>query len=98
LLWKHVRGPDLVREYRFHHEQRCRADFAHLQARVLIEILGGIWVNDRHNRAAGFNADLEKYMEAGLASWCVFRFGPDQITRENVERLASLMTATPAAG
>lgn len=86
------------------------------EARVLIEIEGGIWVNGRHNRAAGFNADLEpsrlaggemdsaqrnpqglqsvrrnagqKYLAAGLSGWRVFRFGPDQITLENVERLA----------
>lgn len=74
--------------YRFHHERRWRADFAHVGARVLIEIEGGIWVNGRHNRAAGFNADLEKYLAAGLAGWRVFRFGPDQITLENVERMA----------
>ena len=48
-------------------------------------------MNGRHNRAAGFNADLEKYMEAGLAGWRVFRFGPDQITMEKVERLAVLV-------
>lgn len=88
MLWKHVKGPDLEREYRFHHERRWRADFAHVGARVLIEIEGGIWVNGRHNRAAGFNADLEKYLAAGLAGWRVYRFGPDQITLENVERMA----------
>jgi very-short-patch-repair endonuclease len=91
MLWNHVKGPDLEREYRFHHERRWRADFAHVGARVLIEIEGGIWVNGRHNRAAGFNADLEKYLAAGLAGWRVFRFGPDQITLENVERMAELV-------
>ena len=90
MLWNHVKGPDLEREYRFHHERRWRSDFAHVGARVLIEIEGGIWVNGRHNRAAGFNADLEKYLAAGLAGWRVFRFGPDQITVENVRRLISL--------
>lgn len=93
MLWKHVKGPDLEREYRFHHERRWRADFAQMEARVLIEIEGGIWVNGRHNRAAGFNADLEKYLEASLAGWRVFRFGPDQITLGNVERLAALVAA-----
>ena len=93
MLWKHVKGPDLEREYRFHDKRRWRADFAQMEARVLIEIEGGIWVNGRHNRAAGFNADLEKYMEASLAGWRVFRFGPDQITLENVERLAALVVA-----
>jgi len=92
MLWNHVKGPDLEREYRFHQERRWRADFAHVGARVLIEIEGGIWVNGRHNRAAGFNADLEKYLAAGLAGWRVFRFGPDQITLENVERMAELVS------
>lgn len=98
MLWKHVKGPDLESEYRFHHERRWRADFAQMETRVLIEIEGGIWVNGRHNRAAGFNADLEKYLEAGLLGWRVFRFGPDQITLENVERLAALVAAAIRPG
>jgi len=91
MLWKASGGPQLEREYRFHTERRWRADFAQMEARVLIEVEGGIWVNGRHNRAAGFNADLEKYLEAGLAGWRVFRFGPDQITLENVQRLVALL-------
>jgi hypothetical protein len=93
MLWKNFKGPDLEREYSFHHERPWRADFAQMEARVLTEIEGGIGVNGRHNRAAGFNADLKKCMEAGLADWRVFRFGPDQITLENVERLAALVAA-----
>jgi very-short-patch-repair endonuclease len=95
MLWKASGGPPLEREYRFHAERRWRADFAQMEARVLIEIEGGIWVNGRHNRAAGFNADLEKYLEAGLLGWRVFRLGPDQITCENVERLAALVCSLP---
>jgi hypothetical protein len=64
-----------------------------MEARCLIEFEGGIWVNGRHNRAAGFNADLEKYLEASLAGWRVFRLGPDQITMENVERLVRVIHA-----
>ena len=91
MLWKLAKGPDLEREYRFDAKRRWRADFAHLEARCLIEVEGGIWVNGRHNRAAGFNADLEKYLGAGLAGWRVFRLGPDQITVENVERLVGMV-------
>ena len=81
----------MEREYRFHDKRRWRADFAQLEARVLIEVEGCIWVNGRHNRAAGFNADLEKYLEAGLAGWRVFRLGPDQITMDKIQRLDALL-------
>ena len=96
MLWKLAKGPNLEREYRFDSKRRWRADFAHLEARCLIEVEGGIWVNGRHNRAAGFNADLEKYLEAALAGWRVFRLGPDQITLENVTRLVGMVKLIPA--
>ena len=91
-LWRLAKGPALEREYRFDARRRWRADFAQLEARVLIEVEGGIWVNGRHNRAAGFNADLAKYLEAGLLGWQVFRLGPDQITLENVKRLLTVLS------
>ena len=58
-LWDKVGGPPLEAEFRFHPQRRWRADFAHLPSRTLIEIEGGIYVQGRHNRAAGFAADLE---------------------------------------
>ncbi len=58
-LWHKAGGPPLEAEFRFHPKRRWRADFAHLPSRTLIEIEGGIYVNGRHNRAAGFAADLE---------------------------------------
>jgi very-short-patch-repair endonuclease len=91
-LWQIAKGPPLEREFRFHAERRWRADFAYLPGRVLIEIEGGIYINGRHNRAAGFNADLEKYLEAGLLGWRVFRLGPVQITLENVQRMVQVLT------
>ncbi len=63
-----AKGTPLEREHRFDAQRRWRADFAHLESRTLIEIEGGVWVNGRHNPAAGFNADLEKEGYAGMAS------------------------------
>ena len=72
-LWRLAGGPELEREYRFDLKRRWRADFAHLPTHCLIEIEGGIWVNGRHNRAAGFNADLEPSRLAGGEIDCAKR-------------------------
>ena len=89
LYWRSLGGPELERELRFHPERKWRADFAHIASRTLIEIEGGILVEGggRHNRAAGFIADAEKYLEAFLAGWTVVRLTSAQITAPNVERL-----------
>jgi very-short-patch-repair endonuclease len=97
LLWRALGGPDLVKEYRFHQARKWRADFAHLPSRTLIEIEGGIWVNGRHNRAAGFAADLEKYLEAALAGWRVVRLGPKELTADHTGRLITLLREASSA-
>jgi very-short-patch-repair endonuclease len=73
--------------------RKWRADFAHLDSRTLIEIEGGIYINGRHNRPAGFAADLEKYFEASLAGWRVVRLGQKELTLEHLERLVALMAS-----
>lgn len=77
LCWLWAKGPELVREHRFHPPRRWRFDFAHLETRTAIEIEGGTWTGGRHTRGAGFVADAEKYNAAALAGWTVFRLpGP----------------------
>jgi very-short-patch-repair endonuclease len=91
MLWEAHGGPPLEKEYRFHPVRKWRADFAHLPSRTLIEIEGGIYVNGRHNRGAGFAADLEKYLEAGLSGWRLIRLGPNELTGETIARLVAMV-------
>lgn len=91
MLWKAASGPPLEREFRFHPKRKWRADFAHVPSRTLIEIEGGIYVNGRHNRAAGFAADIEKYLEATLDGWRVIRLGPDEIDFDTLCRIRDLV-------
>ena len=91
-LWRAHGGPELEKEFRFHPVRKWRADFAHLESRTLIEIEGGIYINGRHNRGAGFAADLEKYLEASLDGWRVIRLGPNEITGEHIGRLIRLVS------
>ena len=91
LYWNSLGGPSLEREYRFDPSRRWRADFAHEPSRTLIEIEGGIWIQGRHNRAAGFVADMDKYLEATLAGWTVVRLTDVHLTTPILERLVKFV-------
>jgi very-short-patch-repair endonuclease len=81
-LARHIRAvnlPEPVREYRFAPQRRWRADFAYPEQKILIECEGGLWVNGRHNRPAGFIKDAEKYNEAACLGYRVIRVTPDMI-------------------
>lgn len=99
LLWKAANGPALESELVFFPGRRWRADFAHLPSRTLIEIEGGIWVRGRHNRAEGFLADIEKYLEAALAGWTVLRLADRQLNSGTIGRIVEFVGAKqPALG
>ena len=89
LLWQTLDGPKLKSEFRFHPTRRWRADYAHLESRTLIEVEGGVWVGGRHNRAAGFVADAEKYFEATLDGWRVVRLVDSQLNLANIGRIVA---------
>jgi len=69
-----LRLEDPEREYRFASPRRWRFDFAWPDRMLAVEIDGGTYVNGRHNRAAGFQADCEKMNAAAMAGWRVLRF------------------------
>jgi hypothetical protein len=66
-------------EYKFHPTRKWRFDYAFPHAMVALEIEGGSWINGRHNRGTGFLRDMEKYNEAGLLGWRIFRVTPQQV-------------------
>jgi len=86
-LWREARGPELVREFKFHHSRKWRADFAHLPSKTLIEIEGGVW-NGRHTRGDGFIKDAEKHLAGWLAGWSVVRLTSDKLTADNINGIA----------
>ena len=65
--------PEPVRELRFDPSRRWRFDFAWPDHRLAVEVEGGTWCGGRHTRAAGFEADCEKYNAATLQGWRVLR-------------------------
>jgi hypothetical protein len=75
--WRVYGGPALVEEYRFHPERKWRFDRALPDKLIAIEIEGGIHSGGRHTRGKGFTGDCEKYNQAVLLGWRVFRFTSD---------------------
>ena len=71
----------MEREYRFHPVRRWRFDFAWPELRIAVEIEGVLWQGQgRHQTAQGLAGDCEKYNEAAIAGWRVFRFTQAQVT------------------
>ncbi len=62
------------REYLFARPRKWRADFAFPDSKLLIEFEGGVFVEGRHTRGAGFVADCEKYNAAAVLGFTVLRF------------------------
>lgn len=89
LFWRAANGPKLEPEFRFETKRRWRFDRAHLESRTAIEIEGGVWSGGRHTRGSGFVGDCDKYNEAALQGWTVFRLTSKQITMPVIERLVA---------
>lgn len=73
-------APEPVREYRFHPHKKWKFDFAWPEVKLAVEIEGGVYVQGRHSRGAGFEADCAKYAEALLLGWRVLR-----VTRKHLK-------------
>ena len=87
-----MNGPELEEEFRFHPVRKWRADFAHVDSRTLIEVEGGVWNKGRHVRPEGFMKDAEKYLEAGLLGWTVFRLVKEQLDPETLSRISDFLS------
>lgn len=72
-------GFNIAEEYKFHPSRKWRFDFAIVDKKIAIEVEGGIWEYGRHNRAAGFLGDMEKYNEAAALGWRLLRFTPKEL-------------------
>lgn len=79
-------------EFLFHPTRKWRADFLLVGYMVLIEIEGGLWVNGRHSRGSGMQADMEKYNAAARLGYRILRFSPDMVkTGEALQTIEDVM-------
>ncbi|NBW16693.1 MAG: hypothetical protein EBR82_52820 [Caulobacteraceae bacterium] len=94
ILWRAMRGPALLPEYRFHPTRKWRLDWFH-ESGVCVEIEGGIWIKGRHTRGKGFLADIEKYNALAERGILLFRVPANEIT---IQRLAPIYDTIQRGG
>lgn len=74
-------GIPCVRQYRAIHDRKWRWDFAFPDARLLVEVQGGLWLpKSAHTWGAGLRRDYEKHNAASLVGWRII-----YVTREMIE-------------
>lgn len=82
--WKAFGGKpsDWKPEFRFHATRKWRFDFADPASLVSLELDGGVFVQGRHSRGKGYEADLEKLNTALSMGWKVFRLTRGMLAKE----------------
>jgi very-short-patch-repair endonuclease len=71
--------PEPTTEHRFHPVRRWKFDLAFVRERLAVEVEGGVFIQGRHTRGVGAEADIEKYAEAAILGWTVIRATPRQV-------------------
>lgn len=82
ILALHIRAfglPIPEREYSFHPERKWRLDFAWPAFKIAAEVEGLTHHGGRHQRIAGYQADLDKYNAAAALGWTVLRFSGSHV-------------------
>lgn len=102
LLAMHIRTwglPDPEREFVFARPRQWRFDFAWPEWKVAVEVEGVLHgAGGRHQRAAGYERDAEKYNAAALEGWRVLRFTPKQVKSGYAIRIVDQAVTKAARG
>ena len=96
ILWQNYNeGYKLRREFQFASPRKWRFDFANPDLRIAVDIEGLTYrgKGGRHQRAAGYQRDLEKYNTATLLGWLVLRYTPNDLQSRPAIVLAQIYQA-----
>ena len=75
-------------EVRFHKERKWRLDFYFpTEVPLAVEVEGGMFIQGRHTRGAGFQADIDKYNALTLAGIRLLRVTPQMVKSGEALRL-----------
>lgn len=80
-------------EFIFHPVRKWRFDFAWPRFKIALEVEGGAWTGGRHTRGKGFIEDMEKYNNAALLGWTVYRCTPTDLLKvKTIELIKKALT------
>lgn len=82
-------------QFRYALPRKHRADFALLDARVLIEVVGGVYDQRAHGSVTGVLKDIERLNLATINGWRMLRVTPQMVEDETAKALV-LRVTTPA--
>ena len=71
--------PVPIPEFRFHPVRRWRIDYSYPDAKLAIEVEGGVWSRGKHGRGSGIVKDMAKGNALACAGWRLLRVTPDQL-------------------
>jgi very-short-patch-repair endonuclease len=86
-LCKQFDLPVPIAEYRFSEARRWRFDWAWPERKIAVEEDGGVWVQGRHTRGAGYLKDMEKLNAAAELGYRVFRFQTGKVDMAQLARV-----------
>jgi len=75
-----------------------RFDWAFVPQFIALEVEGGVFLKGggRHNRGAGYAADLEKYSRAAVMGWRILRVVPSKLAKpETIEMIREALAFVP---
>jgi very-short-patch-repair endonuclease len=92
-IWKQLGGPELETEYQFHPTRKWRFDYAFVSAQIKagFEIEGGTFKGGRHTRGKGYAQDCQKYNQAQLLGFQVYRFTADMLESDPAGHLQPII-------
>ena len=98
---------ECVREFQFHPVRKWRFDYAIPEAKIAIEVEGGVFkersykgkdgfihttIGGRHTSGVGFLKDMEKYNTATSLGWRLLRTTPDRlISRDTISLIRTTL-------
>ena len=81
-------------QYSYVPGRKFAADFAWPEARLLVEVQGGVYTRGAHGSVGGVLRDIERLNLATLAGWRMLRFAGQHIERgEAIEVIEEALTA-----